>query len=182
MGVPSDVLDTIMKVDSDNRDKVIQETIGGTSHLIARPVKGGRVLVEEIKHKGPSEIDAAIPLSNRRFSYLMHSKKSKPKEDGDTTEIKEDEIAVDIDTLTEADNLIESAYMRTMKFLRLWESIDTDGSRNVDEKELSKFLTDKADAKEWLSLMDSNNQYDILIINNIIIILIIILSLRYTYY
>lgn len=160
MGAPSDILDSITKVNSDEKEKVIEETIGATKHLIARPVKGGRILVEEIKHKGRSEmteIESVSSKSTRRFSYLMHSKKSKPKSETDTTEIREDEIAVDIDTLTENEIPLESAYVKTLKFLRLWESIDTDGSRNVDEKELSKFLTDKAEAKEWLSLMDSNN-------------------------
>lgn len=150
MGAPSDILDEIARVDHNGRDKVIEEANNNSQHMIARPVKGGRILVEEFKHK-PEEAEGSTHLG-RKFSYLLYSKRPKPTDDTRNV-IKEEDIAIDVDSLTESDASIETAYSRALKFLRLWESIDTDGSRNVDEAELTKFLTDKSDAKEWLSLM-----------------------------
>ena len=92
----------------------------GLKSLFARPLKGGKILVDKLQ----KSLQSTVPVAEEVEMGLHANLAEAYSEPGD------------ISTLSTEDASIERAYAAAIRLLLWWNTVDKDGNRCLDRKEL----------------------------------------------
>lgn len=93
----------------------------GLKSFFARPLKGGKILVDKLQRS----LQTSVPMAEEVEMGLAH-----------TTQSAAYSEPIDISDLTPEEASIERAYAAAVKLLQWWNTVDKDGNRCLDRAEL----------------------------------------------